>query len=78
MIPGSFDPATARTFVGDAQARALEQSARQDADAGAYAPPPISGETYASQVAAQMCAIVYREQYTRRLARNARKAQEAA
>lgn len=73
MTPLSFDPATARQITGDAQARTIEAKARADADAQSFDPPKITAATYWGQVQDQMAAVVYREQYTRRKARNERK-----
>ncbi len=78
MTPLSFDPMTAREFTGDAEARRLEAKARGDADAQVFDPPrALSNGTYADMVRASMWAIVYREQYTKRLARNKRKKEQA-
>jgi hypothetical protein len=73
MTPLSFDPATAREVTGDADARAIEAKARADADEQTFCPPATNGETYWSQVQAAMRLVVYREQYTKRIARNERK-----
>lgn len=73
MTPLSFDAQTAREIVGDNEARAIEQKARQDADKSEYAAPCVTGKTYWAQVQAQMRAIVYREQFMKRKARNERK-----
>ncbi len=73
MTPRSFDAETAREVTGDTEARAIEAKARADADAQTFDPPAVDGFTYWDQVQAQMRAIVYREQYTKRAARNERK-----
>lgn len=73
MTPGGFDLATAREIVGDAFARTIEAKARTDADAMEFSPPAISGATYWGKVLKEMQVVVYTEQYTKRLARNARK-----
>lgn len=73
MTPFSFDHATAREITGDDQARHIEAKARQDADAGAFDPPTLTGESYWSQVQSQMCIVVYRVQHQKRLERNLRK-----
>lgn len=73
MIPLSFDPKTAREMTGDEQSRAIEAKARADAEMRSWNPPKIDGATYADRLFSQMRQIVYREQYTRRLARNERK-----
>lgn len=75
MTPLSFDAKTAREFTGDGPARELEAKARADADTATFSPPKIDGGTYQEQVMAQMAAIVYLEQFTKRLARNERKRQ---
>lgn len=69
MKPGAFDAQTAREIVGDDESRVIEANARNDAEAGMYSPPIGSGETYWGQVQAQMRAIVYGDQYRRRMAR---------
>jgi hypothetical protein len=69
MITGSFDAKTAREFVGDALARHIEQSARADAERDNFAPPCVGGRNYAESLHETMQAILYREQFTRRLAR---------
>lgn len=74
MTPGSFDPQTAREVVGDAVAREIESGARSDADRGAYSPPKWLAQTYWDRVRASMAEVVYREQFSKRSARNARKA----
>ena len=73
MTPGSFELTTAREITDDEQARSLEAKARQDADAETFAPPEFSGTTYFDHVEKEMRAFIYLEQYTKRLARNARK-----
>ena len=78
MTPMSFDPATAREVTGDAQARTIEAKARADADAQTFDPPKITAATYWGQVQDQMAAVVYREQYMRRKARNERKGLQGA
>ena len=77
MIPGSFDPQTAREIVGDAEARGIEAKARQDADSGTFDPPDQRGQpgdTYGWLMQLAMRAVVYREQFRKRTARNERKA----
>jgi uncharacterized protein involved in high-affinity Fe2+ transport len=76
MTPGSFDPITAREITGDDLARTIEAKARQDADTGTFAPPVRDGATYWDNVQKQMQVVIYQEQYTKRLARNARKAKK--
>lgn len=76
MLPKSFDPRTAREVVGDDEARALEASARADAEAGMYQPPKTDGQTYWDQVTQEMRRITYLEQYVKRLRRLKRKANE--
>jgi hypothetical protein len=73
MKPLSFEVETAREVTGDAMAREIETKARADADAQTFAPPEVGGSTYWSQVRAEMQVVVYREQYTKRMARNERK-----
>jgi len=73
MTPGSFDPITARDIIGDEPARAIETKARMDADAKTFACPGVDGSTYWANVENEMRAVLYREQYAKRLARNARK-----
>lgn len=73
MTPGSFDPITAREITGDELARTIEAKARQDADAGNFEPPAVDAATYWDKVQKEMRFVVYREQYTKRRARNARK-----
>lgn len=73
MIPGSFDPATAREITGDELARTIEAKARQDADAENFDPPAEDGATYWDKVRMKMRVVIYREQYAKRLARNERK-----
>jgi len=74
MTPGSFDPTTAREIAGDELARTIEAKARQDADAENFDPPTVDGATYWDKAQKEMRVVIYREQYTKRLARNARKA----
>jgi hypothetical protein len=69
MTPGSFDPATARQYLGDAVTRAIEEKARRDAELGEFVLPPFDGVTYAEAVRADMARAVYSEQYRRRRAR---------
>ena len=76
MTPGSFDPATAREITGDELARTIEAKARQDADAENFDPPAVDGATYWDKAQKEMRVVIYREQYTKRLARNARKAEK--
>jgi hypothetical protein len=77
MKPQSFDPATSREMVGDDRARVIERLAREHADIGedAYAPPRGTAAPSSPWAAYQeeFEAVVYREQFGRRLARNARK-----
>lgn len=73
MTPLSFDATTARKVTGDEESRAIEAKARADADAQTFDAPKIEGATYWGQVQAQMRAVVYRDQYTKRVARNERK-----
>lgn len=70
---GSFDPTTAREITGDAFSRTIETKARQDADVGNFDPPSVYGSTYWENVQNEMRVVIYREQYTKRIARNARK-----
>jgi hypothetical protein len=72
LTPGSFDPSTAREVTGDELARVIEDKARRDADAQNYDPPFMHGETYWESAQSAMRAVVYREQYTKRLNRNVR------
>jgi hypothetical protein len=76
MMFGDFSPTTARSWVGDENSRRIEARARADADKGveAYATPERTGITYQGQVLDEMAAVIYREQFTRRLQRNQRKA----
>ena len=74
MTPGSFDPTTAREITGDELARTIEAKARKDADAENFDPPAVDGATYWDKVQKEMRVVIYREQYTKRLARNSRKA----
>lgn len=73
MKPGSFDPTSAREVTGDDVARTIEAKARKDADAQTFDPPELDGVTYWDKVQQEMQTVIYREQYTKRLARNARK-----
>jgi hypothetical protein len=77
MKPLSFDPVTAREMVGDDRARVIEKLAREHADQGedAFAPPRAASAPSSPWAAYQeeFEAVVYREQFGRRLARNARK-----
>lgn len=73
ITPGSFDLITAREITGDSLARNIEGKARQDADVEGYDPPKVDGEFYWQKVERQMQAIVYHEQYKKRLERNNRK-----
>ena len=74
MTPGSFDHITAREVIGDDLARSIEAKARTDADSGTFDPPAVRGAgTYWGKVQHEMEFIAYREQYGKRLARNARK-----
>jgi hypothetical protein len=75
MQPLSFDPQTAREVLGDKQAREIESAARNDADLLQQKQPPRTGETYWDQVQDEMRIVLYREQYTKRVARNRRKAE---
>ena len=74
IAPLSFDASTAREITGDAQARLVEEKARSDADADKFDPPSSHGQTYWDQVRSEMLCVVYREQFTKRRARNLRKA----
>lgn len=76
MTPGSFDTITIREITGDELARTIEAKARTDADAETFDPPVVDESTYWEMVQKEMRAVIYREQYTKRLARNARKAGE--
>lgn len=79
VTPQSFDADTARTVVGDAHARQIEAKARKDADAGVFDPPDaLLTVSYWGQVQDAMRLVVYREQFTKRTARNQRKASNAA
>ena len=73
MIPGGFDPITAREIIGDELARTIETKARQDADTENFDPPAIDGSTYWGNVQKEMRVVIYREQYARRITRNIRK-----
>lgn len=72
MTPRSFDPITAREITGDELARTIEAKARRDAGKGTFDPPDVAGVTYWGGVQKEMRAVIYREQYKRRLSRNAR------
>jgi hypothetical protein len=68
-------PEQARQIVGDEQARIIEAKAREDADATMYvSPSPLFGKAYQGQFMDSARMVVYRTQYTKRLWRNARKA----
>jgi hypothetical protein len=69
MKPGSFDPATAREFVGDEHARRIESAARSDAETGRFTPPSLLITTYADGVLVQQMRVIYAEQYRKRRAR---------
>ena len=73
MTPLSFDSTTAHKIVGDAWARKVEAKARLDADSKCYDPPSIDETTYWNRVQSAMRVVIYREQYTKRMARNERK-----
>jgi len=73
VTPESFDLTTAREVVGDSLARTIEAKARQDADAQNFDPPTPSEATYWDRALKEFETVVYREQYAKRLARNARK-----
>lgn len=73
MNPLQFDQSTARKVCGDAMIRSIESKARKDAETGKYDPPSVEGVTYWEAAQMQMQAVVYREQYGKRLARIERK-----
>ena len=73
MTPGSFSTITAREITGDELARVIEAKSRQDADAKRFDPPVVHGDTYWENVQHEMQVVIYRDQYAKRLARNARK-----
>lgn len=73
MTPMSFDLATARETIGDDFARVIEAKARKDADEEKFNPPSVDGSSYWDKAQKEMEFVIYREQYTKRLARNARK-----
>lgn len=74
MKPLSFAHITARAFIGDTDARGIESAARLDADKKCFSPPTIDeSATYANRLRDNMRVIVYRAQYTSKLARNERK-----
>jgi hypothetical protein len=80
MIPRSFDAVTAREAVGDERARVIEAKARADADKGREGyKPPVYDESgsYWSACQGEFERAVYRAQFSKRLARNERRAAQA-
>ena len=76
MTPRSFDVQTCREMLADQVARTIEAKARHDADYGevAYSPPYADEPgTYWSVCQQVFAAIVYHEQFHKRLERNKRK-----
>jgi hypothetical protein len=69
VIPGSFDPVTAREYLGDSLSRHIEAKARTDADGGVFDRPDLMTSTYADRVYLNMMIVVYAEQYRKRRAR---------
>ena len=78
MTPLSFDSTTAREIVGDVLARVIEAKARLDADSECFDAPLVYGATYWTTVQSAMRVVIYREQYTKRMARNERKLSASA
>lgn len=76
MTPRSFDAITSREMTGDGQARGIEAKARADADRGQYDPPPRHepGNSYWADCQLEFKFQTYFAQYSKRLARNQRKA----
>lgn len=77
MKAGSFDLDTSKEVIGDDIMRQVELKARNDADSLSYSPPPLVDErdtSYWRSVTLQMRKTVYDAQYSKRIARNERKA----
>lgn len=75
MTPGSFDPDTCRSVVGDARARDLEADARATAESGApLVRPPSSATSYWGAVQEEMEWRVRVQAHAKRTERIARKA----
>ena len=77
MTAGSFDPITARAFIGDETARQIEASAREAAERGLYAPgyPDRETTTFAAAVRLEMERVVYNAAFGKRQERIKRKAE---
>ena len=76
MKPRSFDVQTCREMLGDELARQIEARARDDADKGLEAYSPIKPEDFYSwwdTCKNIFVAVVYHEQFLKRLERNKRK-----
>lgn len=75
MKPKSFDIDTAKEIVGDARMRIIESKAREDVDKNVFDPPQVTGDTYWSQVSAEMDYRVYVFAHGKRAERNKRKSE---